>query len=165
MFNTFRFHQTIYNTSYQLALASCWRWPDKICGSFFLPSAGKWLWTSPADLARKVERVRHRKAHGGGNLGRNGIRPGECLTSFNVSRSQFACGPKVDSDEFALLRRSSSISAWMGSFDVSFTWNTARAITYLVMRGRDFVQSHNLQSVRSCHFSQSWHSQRPPAAG
>ena len=104
MFNTFRFHQTIYNTSYQLALASCWTWSDRICGNFFLPWAGKWLWTSPADLARKEERVRHRKAHGGGNLGRNGIRPGECLTSFNVSRSQFACGPKVNPDEFTLKR-------------------------------------------------------------
>lgn len=27
------------------------------------------------------------------------------LTSFNVSRSQFSCGSKVDSNEFALTRK------------------------------------------------------------
>jgi len=56
---------------------------------------------------RKTELARElRKA------GRKGIRPRGSLTCFNVSRSQFSRGTKMDSDEFTLKEAEKSVEIY-----------------------------------------------------
>lgn len=97
---------------YQSALASCWMWSDRKCGSSFPPWAGKWPGTSLADLEEsrcqqetvKVDLVRVWQSATLANL-RTEWRYRQALTSLDVRRRQFPRGAKVDSDEFTLEKK------------------------------------------------------------
>jgi len=66
-------------------------------------------------------------------LRRKVSRPGASLTSFNVSRSQFACGPKVDSDEFTLKEEKKNVT------EIRLPISESENISFVALMRKRFV--------------------------